>query len=272
MEHSRLPLILEPAELEQHLHSNEVLVVDVCKAGIYQHQHIPGAVHLDYRRLTASQPPVMGLLPDEQHLSTLLASIGLRPDQHVVAYDEEGGGKASRLLWTLDVVGHSRFSLLNGGLQAWIKEGHATDNNPVSVTPGEYPVTIQAAVQADRRYILSHLQDPETTLLDARSPAEYNGTDVRARRGGHIPGAVNIEWTRAIDQQHNLRLRREDELRGLYEQAGVTPDKEVITYCHTHHRSAHTYIALKSLGYPRVKGYPGSWSDWGNAEDTPVEA
>lgn len=266
-----LPLIVEPNDLHAVLADSRLLIVDLSKAGVYQQQHLPNAVHIDYPRLTASRPPVMGLLPDAPHLSEVLAAAGLTPDRHVVAYDDEGGGKACRLLWTLDIIGHERFSLLNGGLQAWLKEGHPVDQEAAAVTAGDYPVSIHRERCADRGYIISHLDDPGMRLVDARSPGEYAGTDVRARRGGHIPGAVNVEWTRAIDQQNNLRLRPEAELRALYGDAGIGPDSEIITYCHTHHRSAHTYIVLKSLGYQRLKGYPGSWSEWGNDPDTPVE-
>lgn len=271
MSRDTLPLIIEPEALLSRLGDDGVLVIDVCKAGIYHHQHIPGAVHIEYPRLTASRPPVMGLLPDARHLADLFASIGLQPHHHVVAYDEEGGGKASRLLWTLDVIGHPGISLLNGGLQAWAREGHPVESAPVTPDNRPYPVSIHHEMTADRGYIQTHLQDPAVQLLDARSLAEFTGADVRARRGGHIPGAVNVEWTRAIDQQKNLRLRPLPDLQALYEGAGLSRDKEVITYCHTHHRSAHTYIVLKWLGYPRVKGYPGSWSDWGNAADTPID-
>ncbi len=266
-----LPLIIEAQQLQSYLDDDRVLIIDVSKAGIYHQQHIPGAAHIEYPRLTASRPPVMGLLPDAQHLSDLFSSIGLLPRHHVVAYDEEGGGKAARLLWTLDVIGHGGYSLLNGGLQAWAREGHPLDNAPAGITRQSYPVSIHQETYADSAYILAHLQDPAVQLLDARSPGEFAGTDVRARRGGHIPGAVNVEWTRAIDQKNNLRLRPQAELLDLYRGAGVDADKEIITYCHTHHRSAHTYIVLKWLGYQRVKGYPGSWSDWGNNPDTPID-
>ena len=106
--------------------------------------------------------------------------------------------------------------------------------------------------------------------LDARSPGEYDGTTVRSARGGHIPGAVHYEWTRAMDRTRNLRLRPLAELTDELALQGITPGHEVVTYCHTHHRSAYSYAVLRILGYARVRGYPGSWSDWGNREDTPV--
>ena len=113
--------------------------------------------------------------------------------------------------------------------------------------------------------------DPDVVFLDTRTPEEYRGINVRALRGGHIPGAVNFNWLDAIDQARNLRLKPAEDLRRLLEAAGAGPDKEVIAYCQTHHRSSHTYVVLKSLGYPRIKGYPGAWSEWGNLADTPVE-
>lgn len=263
-------LLTEPAELEQRLGSNNLLIVDLCKPEIYAQAHIPGAVHLDYSQIVAARPPAMGLLPDEAHLSAILGRLGVMPDMFVIAYDDEGGGRASRLLWTLDVVSHARRALLNGGLHAW-----AAENRPLSAKgerreAGPYPVTLNGDAAADKDYVLGHLNDPAVTIVDTRSPAEYSGMNKRAERAGHIPGAVNFDWVGAIDHSRNLRLRPEAELRSALATLGITPDKEIITYCQTHHRSAHTYIVLKSLGYPNVKGYAGSWSEWGNSPDTPI--
>jgi len=118
---------------------------------------------------------------------------------------------------------------------------------------------------------VGHLHDPNVVFVDTRTLAEYRGETRRAERAGHIPGAVNFDWVNAIDQTRSLRLKPAQELKQVLSQMGVTPDKEVIAYCQTHHRSAHTYIVLKSLGYPRVRGYPGSWSEWGNSPETPIE-
>jgi len=228
-------------------------------------------MHIDYARIVNAEPPVMGLLPSDEQLNTVFSSLGLTQDSHVVAYDNEGGGRASRLLWTLETAGHTHFSLLNGGFNAWRAEGYPTDTRLTNNVTRPYTVHRNDAPVADKNYILTHIHDPSTCLVDCRSPAEYGGQDLRARRGGHIPGAVNIEWTRALDPQRHMRLKTVDELTALYQQAGVTPEKQVITYCQTHHRSALSYIVLKSLGY-QVRGYPGSWSEWGNDPDTPVES
>jgi thiosulfate/3-mercaptopyruvate sulfurtransferase len=264
-----LPLILEAAGLHPHLGDQGLLIVDLGKPESFVRQHIPGAVNLDYAQLITARPPAMGLLPDDAQLSKVLSGLGLTPDKHVVAYDDEGGAKACRLLWTLEVIGHRHTSLLNGGLRSWLAAGYPVTGGAASSTPGDYHAAIGEDAKADKAYILDHLQDPGVVLLDTRTPGEYRGTDKRAARGGHIPGAVNLDWTQVLGS--DLRLKPMQELRAMYEKLGVTPDKEVIVYCQTHHRSSHTYVILKALGYPRVKGYPGAWSEWGNSPDMPVE-
>jgi thiosulfate/3-mercaptopyruvate sulfurtransferase len=265
-----LPLFLEPEALQQVLGKDELLVVDL--SSDYEQGHIPGAVHLDYEQITRSQPPVKGLLPDRAHLEALCRGLGLRTDTRVVACDDEGGGRASRLLWTLEVAGHAHCSLLDGGLTAWREEHYPITTQAAITEPRSYPVHFNDAIIADRDYVLAHLHDPGTVIIDCRKPSEYSGEYVMALRGGHIPGAVNIDWRQSQDPQRHLRLRPAAELRALYEASGATPDKEIIVYCHSHRRSAHTYLVLKSLGYPRVRGYPGSWSEWGNDPGLPVEA
>ena len=267
-----VPLILEPDELELNLDDENLLVVDLCDQSTFASNHVPGAVHLEYGRIVRARPPAMGLLPDSAHLSEVLTSIGLTPQTHVVAYDDQGNGKAARLLWTLDVIGHVGFSLLNGGLPAWINEGHPTEHGSNQPPNGKYNATRLPHAIADKSYILSSFDDPDIVVLDVRTPAEYSGLDCRAARGGHIPGAINMDWTLTMDRSRNLRLKPEDELRKMLLDLGITPDKEVIAHCQTHHRSAHTYIVLKSLGYSRIKGYDGSWSEWGNDPEVPIDS
>ena len=271
MTQSSLPLLVESVALEQSLGAENLLIVDLCRPEIYSQQHVPGAVHFDFAQIVTAKRPAMGLLPDEKHLSKVLSAIGLTPESHVVAYDDEGGGRASRFLWTLDVIGHNNFSLLNGGLHAWAAEQRPSTNEATEIHPTNYEATITHRGMADKNYILRHLKDPSVVLVDTRSPAEYTGESKKADRAGHIPGAVNFDWVNAMDQQNHLRLKPQDELRSVFNSLGSTPDKEVITYCQTHHRSAHTYMVFKILGYKNVKGYPGSWSEWGNSKDTPVE-
>lgn len=269
-----LPLLVEPEELRERLDDPRLRIVDLSDEAAYVQQHIPGAVHLTYAWLVRKTPPALGLLPDEQALSAVFAEIGLTPEHHVVAYDNEGNGRASRLLWTLDVCGHRAWSLLNGGSHAWFNEGHPGETGMNTPDPGHYPVSlpVEPAALADRDWLLRHLDDPGVAVLDARSPAEFDGVDVRAARGGHIPGAVNLEWTRLLDRERNLRLLPDEQLQALLSERGIHPDQEVVTHCQTHHRSALSYVVLRYLGYDRVRGYAGSWSEWGNDPETPVES
>jgi thiosulfate/3-mercaptopyruvate sulfurtransferase len=266
-----LPLVVEPAELVRFLGAENILIIDLCRPETYALTHVPGAVHIDYAQIVAARPPAMGMLPDEASLSELFSSIGMTPDEHVVAYDDEGGGRASRLLWTLDVAGHSRYSLLNGGLHAWLNDRHPVNAEAVHRPRTRYKVKFHDTAVADKSYIMSRLQDPNVVFVDTRTTAEYRGEKRRAERVGHIPGAVNFDWVNAIDQTRSLRLKPAEALKLTLSNLGAKPDKEVIVYCQTHHRSAHTFIVLKSLGYPRVRGYPGSWSEWGNSPETPIE-
>ncbi len=271
MKQSPHPLIIEPKQLESELGNKNLLLVDLSQPQSYAQYHLPGAVYLEYSWIVHTEPPRAGLLPDVTQLSNILSALGLTKDTHIVAYDDEGGGRACRLLWTLDVVGHQNFSLLNGGLHAWANEGHQVTREIYYPNKTAYAASIHEGPIADQQYILDHLHNDKVAILDTRSPQEYAGIKVFAQRGGHIPGAINIEWTDMMDKNRNMRLKQKDELHELLETHGIGPDKEVIVHCQTHHRSAHTYIALKSLGYEHVRGYPGSWSDWGNDANTPIE-
>jgi thiosulfate/3-mercaptopyruvate sulfurtransferase len=266
-----LSVLLEPSELAARLGDAGLRIVDLSQSAVHAHAHIPGAVWLEYSRIVAPRPPAAAVLPSAEQLAEVLGGIGLTPDHHVVAYDDEGNGRASRFLWTLDAIGHHGMSLVNGGLRAWLADRQPTESGTPTVTRSRYPVRITGNAVADKEYLLAHLHDPAIALVDTRTPEEYEGSNQRAMRAGHIPGAINFNWTDAMDPARHLRLRDSAELKQTLESMGITPDKEVITYCQTHHRSAHTYVVLKILGYPRVRSYPGSWSEWGNLPDTPIE-
>ncbi|MFQ5642564.1 MAG: sulfurtransferase [Thiogranum sp.] len=267
-----LPLIVEPEQLQSVLGHENLVILHITKPERYAEFHIPGALFLEGMRYVRIEKPVFGLLPEEERFGTLLESLGISPATHVVTCDDEGGGWASRFLWTLDVAGHPHFSLLNGGLASWVNEGFPVSQETAIPGPaGNYPVNWRNEPLADTDYILSRLGNPDLGLLDSRTPQEYSGEKRFSARGGHIPGAALLNWIDTMDQSRNLRLKPEAELRAMLEQRGLTPDKEIICYCQSHHRSSHAYIMLKSLGYPRIKGYPGSWSEWADRADTPVE-
>jgi thiosulfate/3-mercaptopyruvate sulfurtransferase len=264
-----LPLLIEPSALEPLLGGDGLRVVSLCKDNTYSQLHIPGSSHLAYTAITASRGVTRGLLPEPAHLQAVLAAHGIGNDSWVVAYDDEGGGNASRLLWTLQALGHGRFSLLNGGLHAWANERHPLSREPVQPAPAAFSARPDPAPIADADYLMQRLESDDLALWDARSLNEYRGISRFARFAGHIPGAVNLDWFEVMDQENNLRLKPAQQLKDTLTQLGLTPDKQIVTYCQTHHRSSLAWLVLKYLGYPQARGYPGSWSDWGNRSDTP---
>ncbi|WP_373185749.1 rhodanese-like domain-containing protein [Halopseudomonas sp.] len=264
-----LPLLIEPEELPAKRELALFRLVDLSSAEQYAAAHIPGAVHLVPAR-TTSGPPVPGLLPPLEQLEQILGELGHHADLHYIVYDDEGGGWAGRFIWLLDCVGHQRYSYINGGLKAWMQAGFLTEQTPNTVKPTTPELRIEHDPSISLDELRAGLDDPDLVIWDARSPAEYRGEKAFSRKGGHIPGAVNFEWTAGMDAQRGLRLRCD--LAGQLEALGITPDKQIVTHCQTHHRSGFTYLAAKILGYPRVRAYPGSWAEWGNHPDTPVES
>lgn len=264
------PAVIESAELEARL-ADGLLIVDVGAAESYRKAHIPGAVHLDYARLILGRPPAPGLMPPVAQLEAALRGIGLTAGKRVVAYDDSGNGRAARLLWTLEALGHRGFSLLNGGLAAWLGDGGAVESTPNHVAPGDFTARLNDSVIADKDFVLAALGNADFQLLDARTPDEYHGVKSPSARHGRIPGAVNLNWLDTIDRANHLRFKPAAELEALLAARGLSREREVIAYCQTHHRSSHSFVMLRHLGFERVRGYPGSWSEWGNDFGLPVE-
>ena len=241
-------------------------------ADTYRAYHIPGAVHLDYEALCCELPPAPGEINPDAPLAQLLNSVGLSNKRHVVAYDNTDNSRACRLLWTLDLIGHYQYSLLDGGLAAWLDERHPVSDEAHEAKPTDARYTFLAdAPTTDLLFLLTHLNDSKLQLVDARTEAEYTGEEVRGTRGGHIPGAINLDYREFLSPEHSQRLKPAKEIRAIAKAAGLKPKQQTICYCHSHRRSALVYIALKSIGFSDLKAYPGSFSEWGNNLDTPIE-
>ena len=266
-----LPLLIEPRDLAAHLGHPGLLLVDLSKPQIYAQAHLPGAISVDFKRLQRGHGPEAGLLPEKAALEALLTDIGLTPTHHVVAYDDEGGGWAGRFLWLLETVGHTQYSYLNGGIHAWLDDALPSTTVPAAPAPAHWHLgTLSPDTQVDLDYVLRRHTNPDVIIWDARSPEEFSGARAFALRGGHIPGAVNYEWTRALDPERGLRLKAADLLRRELADEGITAAHDVIVHCHTHHRSGLAWLAGRVLGFPRIRAYPGSWSEWGNHPGTPI--
>lgn len=263
-----LPLLLEPADLQAHLTADKLLIVDLCSEDNYLAGHIPGAVHVPPKSMLAGAPPAPGRIADTDKLEALFERLGLTPDTHVVVYDDEGGGWAGRFIWTLDAIGHRQYSYLNGGILAWRSAGLAQSTSTEEPQPVPQSLTIDRDVVIEMEDILPQLNQSGFAIWDARSPEEYRGEKVLAQKGGHMPGAINCEWTSLMDPARDLRIR-DDALQTL-NTLGLNDSQTIVTHCQTHHRSGFTYLVGKLFGF-NIRGYHGSWSEWGNHPDTPVE-
>ncbi len=264
-------LILEPDALEALLGTPDLLIVDLCQPQNWKQLHVPGAVHVNPSELVSGIPPASGSLPPLGQLRALLSRIGYAADKHIVAYDDEGGGWAGRFLWTLEVIGHKHYSYLNGGLHAWYREQHPVTADVIPATPTVVEISLNNTAIADLDAVRAALGDPSIKIWDARSREEYLGLRSSSLRAGHIPGAVNLDWVDVMDRTRNLRLLPEAELKQKLADIGIHPGHTIITHCQSHHRSGLTWLVAKALGYP-AKGYHGSWGEWGNRDDTPVES
>jgi thiosulfate/3-mercaptopyruvate sulfurtransferase len=264
-------LLVDPSALAHELQTGDtrILLLDGRPAEAFAAGHLAGAVHLDLFGISlidTDPAPLTSFLWIIEHL---LASRGVGADRRLVVYDANSGIRAARAFWFCEYFGHPDVRVLDGGFEAWVRAGL-----PVSTT-AEVPVSTSwtGARVADRvatwQDVYDRLDRAEAVILDTRSDGEYCGTTVRAKRGGAIPGAVHIEWTKNLRTDGTFKPAAE--LRTMYEAAGVTPEREVITYCQGGYRAAHTYLALRLLGYPRVRTYLGSWKEWGDRDDLPIE-
>jgi thiosulfate/3-mercaptopyruvate sulfurtransferase len=244
-------------------------VIDLRPPEDFAAGHIPGAVHLDLwgvSLIDTDPAPLKAFMWMIDHLFNLR---GVDASMPVVVYDEQSGVRAARAFWFLEYFGHPRAQVLDGGFGAWVRAGLPVTREAAAPPKSSWTGTPQEHTIATWRDVRQRLGTPGVVILDTRSDGEYDGTTVRAKRGGAIPGAVHVEWTRNLGPDGAYKPAAE--LRAMYEGVGVTPDKEVVTYCQGGYRAAHSYLALRLLGYPRVRNYTGSWKEWGDREDLPIE-
>ena len=271
-------VLVDTQWVADHLNDPKVKIVevDVDTTG-YDSGHVKGAIGLDWRKDLQARP-IRDLLPKDE-FETLLSSKGIGNDDTIVVYGDNNNWFAAWFLWNLKYYGHKDARLMNGGRKKWQDEGRELGTVAPAIKPTSYkagqPVK---SIRALRDQVLAELGKAGVALVDVRSPKEFSGELLApenlpqegAQRGGHIPGAANIPWAQAVREDGTFKSA--DELRGLYESKGITPDKAVIAYCRIGERSSHTWFVLQYLlGYPNVRNYDGSWTEWGSLIAAPIE-
>jgi thiosulfate/3-mercaptopyruvate sulfurtransferase len=244
-------------------------LIDLRPPEAYAAGHLPGAVHLDLFGLSLIDTDPAPLKAFMWMIEHVLASRGVDGVRPVVVYDEQSGIRAARAFWFLEHFGHPDVRMLDGGFGAWTRGGFPVTQDATPPASSTWTGTREPNALATWQDVRRALGQQNTVILDTRSDGEYCGTMVRAARGGAVPGAVHIEWTRNLSPDGEFKPATE--LKQMYEEAGVTPDREVITYCQGGYRAAHSYVALRLIGYPKVRNYIGSWKEWGDRTDLPIE-
>jgi thiosulfate/3-mercaptopyruvate sulfurtransferase len=263
-----------------HLYDPQVRIVESNEDPLlYPSGHIPGAVHVDWTLDLNDQ-----LRRDYLHkdgFEALMGRIGVTPDTQVVFYGDKNNWWACYALWVFQLFGHTHAAIMDGGRLKWEQEGREMTRDAPTYATTQYtaPERDDAAIRAFRDEVMTHIRAGKP-LVDVRSPQEYKGELLHmpnypqegALRGGHIPGAKNVPWGRAANPENGTFLDA-DALRGIYEQEqGLKPNDDVIAYCRIGERSSHTWFVLTYLlGYPQVRNYDGSWTEWGNLVNVPIE-
>jgi thiosulfate/3-mercaptopyruvate sulfurtransferase len=265
--------------LAAHLGDDNLVVAEVDEnPDLYEDGHIAGAVKLHWR--DDLQDPIERDIIEKAEFERLMGSRGIGNDTSVVLYGDKNNWFAAYAYWYLKIYGHADVRILDGGRQKWIDEGRdLTTDAPVAVSTSYTAKEADESIRVRRDNVLQGLENGGgRALVDVRSPQEYSGELMAppgyeqegASRTGHIPSAQSIPWAQAVRDDGTFKST--DELRELYGAKGVTPEKEVLAYCRIGERSAHTWFVLRELlGYPDVKNYDGSWTEWGNLVDVPIE-
>jgi thiosulfate/3-mercaptopyruvate sulfurtransferase len=281
-EYAHSDVLVENDWLASHLNDPKLRIaeVDYDPAANYELGHIPGSVLFDWRK-DINDPVARDILSGEA-MTKLFLRAGIDPDTTVVLYGDFNNWFAAFAFWVFTYYGAKHLKILNGGRKKWIAEDRPMSKDLPTPAAGKFhaapPDAKLRAFLEDVRTALPSVKAGTTGLVDVRGPKEFSGEITappeypteHAQRGGHIPGAKNIPWAQAVKDDGTFKSR--DELEALYRSKGITGDVPVITYCRIGERSSHTWFVLKYLlGYPDVRNYDGSWTEWGNLVRTPIE-
>lgn len=253
---------------------NEVRVVDVRKPANFILGHIENATNISRGEFLFKREGVKSLVPTAGEFKALMEKYGIDADTTVVAYAKDSDPYSARFVWMLKYHGHAKAYVLDGGYTRWAKEGKATSMFGSNEYPSaEYKLGNVQNIRAEAGEVLTRIGHPDVVIWDTRRPTEYVGSEVRADRGGHIPGATHLNWTELQVEKDGVKvLKPKSEILKLLAEFGLSPDKEIIAHCQTGIRSSYASLVLLGLGYGQVKNYDGSWIEWANNKNLPIVA
>jgi thiosulfate/3-mercaptopyruvate sulfurtransferase len=262
-----LDLLISSQELYKLNKKQEnTIVIDARSFSEYKNGHVPGAVNIDLFQLHWFDTTKRGIRDFNRQSRLLLSNIGIGKESNVVFYDNVSGISAARGVWLLLYFSHEKVCMLDGGFEKWKREKFPIEVKSNQLRNTRFKGTTNSKVIADANEVNKSISNKNVTIVDARSREEYVGSDVRATRRGHIPSAVNIDWTRNIEKDV---FKSKQKLSKIYSK--IPKNSRVITYCQGGYRAAQAFVALKILGYKKVRMYLGSWAEWGNRLEFPVE-
>ncbi len=267
MQINLLNLLLSPKDLYRIIQKpkKHTIVVDTRSFQEYKKGHIPGAVNIDLFQLHWFDTSKRGIKDFNRQSRILLSNIGIRGESQVVLYDNVSGISAARGVWLLLYFSHKMVNMLNGGFERWKKAGYPIEVKSNPLIHSDFKGKVDNNIISTAEELKKSLNNKNVVVLDARTKEEYNGSDVRAARRGHVPSAVNVDWQNNIE---NSIFKSMEKLSKIYSK--IPKNAQIITYCQGGYRAANAFLVLKLLGYNRVKMYLGSWGEWGNRLDLPV--
>ncbi len=283
MEYAHPEVLVDTQWVADHLKDSEkvrIAEVDYDPRSNYSLGHIPGAVLFDWKE-DINDPVSRNVLSKQACQHLLQQRAGLNNDTKLILYGDFNNWFAAFAFWVFKYYGYIDVRLMNGGRKKWLVEDRAVSKEIPKYSAGNFKASdADNSIRVFLNYVKESLgREDRIAKIDVRSPKEFTGDILappeypteHAQRGGHIPGAKNIPWSYAVNDSDGT-FKSRDELKKLYESKGITSDKEVIAYCRIGERSSHTWFVLKYLlGYPNVKNYDGSWTEWGNMIDNPIE-